>query len=343
MTAYPDIGKFVRLSLLGEGSFGKVFRVLDRALETERALKVIPATAPQDLIDKLREARILETCKHKHIVEVKEADIAQVDGADCAIIVCELMAGGSVQDALCAEWLSLRRSCSYVMQGLFGLEYLHNNGIIHCDIKPGNMLLDGSHVVKLSDFGLAMHMQPKAGPAYIYTLHCAPELITGHGADCRSDVYAMGVTFFRLLNKVVDLKVLAPADMDELKTQISSGRFPNRNQYGRYVPRKMRLICNRAMHVDPARRFQSAGDFRKALDKLTWGIEWQRTGPSEWRGAEAGKALSHLLRAYAYTGGWTVEHSRNGRRQLANCRTDVASESEALAHMDSLVARSSLC
>lgn len=333
----PINGKYDRLQFLDSGSFGSVFRVFDRALQRERALKVIPFAQPQEIVDKLREAQILAICKHKHILDVRAADVAEVDGMPSVIIECELMKNGSVQKLLEREFLSLHKAAALIRQALFGLEHLHNNNILHCDIKPGNLLLDDNLDVKLSDFGLAMHVQSTHAPAVIYSLHRAPESLSGAGWSEACDVYAMGVTLYRLVCNITDFQSRAPSNVSNF---IQSGRFPDRQGYPLYVPQRIKNVCNKAMHVDPTKRYASAIEFGQALDKIAWGVKWVRHSPLEWHGAE-GNAHYHIRGVNTKTG-WGVDYLINGRRYSRHSVVGLASEVVASEHMMGIVKASSL-
>jgi eukaryotic-like serine/threonine-protein kinase len=335
---YSDVGKYQRLGILGSpGNFGCVYRALDRALNVERALKVIPAQQPHLLMTQLMEAQILEHCKHKHVVAVKEADVQSVDGTDCVIIACELCSKGSVQSMLENEGVSLKVAVDIVRDALLGLTHLHDRGVMHCDIKPGNLLLDERSCVKLSDFGLAIHMQAASGPSHIYTLHCPPEVLAGKPWVAACDIYAMGVTLYRLLNNIPDIKALASPDV---VSDIGRGRFPDRGAHQVYVPQKLRKLCNRAMHIDPAKRFVTAAKFRQALDRLQWNIRWTQANVHTWTGKDSARA--YHLSAVQTTKGWAVEMRKGNRRQGDRCVAGLPTEIAALRQLHGTVAETSL-
>lgn len=337
-SGYSDVGKYKRLGILGRpGNFGCVYRARDRALDAERALKVIPAQQPHELVKKLLEAQILEHCKHTHVVEVKEADVQQVDGDDCVIIACELCAKGSVQGIMESQGVSLKEATRITREALLGLAHLHDRGVMHCDIKPGNLLLDDRSCVKLSDFGLAIQLQMANGPSHIYTLHCPPEILAGQPWAATSDIYAMGVTLYRLLNGTPDIAALAPGNVPD---QIRCGRFPDRSGYQDYVPRKLRRICNTAMNVDPAKRYQSADKFRQALDKLVWQTEWHQVSATEWQGQDHARSYRAVISQDAK--GWRVDSYVGARRRRSQCAYGLPRQEDAVGHAYSIIAETSL-
>lgn len=328
------VGKYIIHESRGGGRFGEVFRAVDEALQAERALKIIPISNPQQVVSKLTEARLLEACKHKHVVEVKDAGVGVFAGKDSVLIACELMKC-SIQDELETAPISLKRAVDAVVEALFGLEYLHDNKVLHCDIKPGNLLVDGKGVVKLSDFGLAMLIRPGGKPSGIYTAHCSPEMVAGSGASVATDIYAMGVTLYRLLNNVTKF-VLAPS----LSSQISKGLFPDRKGYEACVPDKLRKVCNKAMNIDPGKRYKSAGEFRQALAKLRWQVDWHQVTSAVWEGKD--NTRSYRIMVSSSSKGWRVDYYAGRRRRLDHCKDGFSTETEATDHLLSIVAQTSL-
>ncbi|HET6226102.1 MAG TPA: serine/threonine-protein kinase, partial [Bacteroidia bacterium] len=193
-----DIGKFKTIGYVGGGNFGKVFRVKDTLLNVERALKIINVQNAQGFIDAINEAQILEKCRHTHIVDIKEIDIHDVNGSQYPCIATEYLKNGSAQSYLEKKFITVKFSLKIVCDCLFGLEYAHGKGVLHRDIKPGNILFNDNWYAKLSDFGLAYGLAHQAFNFVGYTSHLPPEVLENTAQDELSDLYSMGVTFFRL-------------------------------------------------------------------------------------------------------------------------------------------------
>ncbi len=333
----PNIGKYEYRRFLGAGNFASVYEVLDVALQQSRALKVIKCQNPNKVIRELTEARLLDLCKHEHVVEVKEADIYSINGQNCVVICTELLDKGSAQMMLQTKYVSLGEAKSIVCDSLFGLEHLHNNGVVHCDIKPGNILLTERMRAKLSDFGLAISVRHCQSPGKVYTLHMAPESCKGMNGTVLTDVYAMGVTLYRLVNNIADFKGIAPSNP---RRAIQQGKFPNRNQYAAYVPWKIKRIINKAMNVEPAKRYQSSSKFRQALEKISIAIDWKKISSTEWV-AEAGNDAYQIL-SIPKRSGWSVEFRRNNRRNNKYCQANLKDNWVAESYMSKLVAETSL-
>ncbi len=158
---------------------------------------------------------------------------------------------------------------------LRGLEHAHSQGILHRDIKPANILIGPTLEGKLSDFGLAvpvgLNLKALGAKEYVYALHRAPEVHQGKPHTKASDIYACGVTLYRLVNGDSFFSPPAPDELEELTVQ---GRFPDRSRYRDFVPLSFRRVINRALSIDPSDRFPSAAHMRRALEQVTIEKNW---------------------------------------------------------------------
>jgi len=196
LVAGDEVGKYLVLRPLGAGAFGAVFHVHDRALNQEKAIKIINATDPADALAKIEEAQILNKCRHKHIVQINEANIFSVAGIPQVILDMEFIAGGSLENRIEQGFVGVCDTMRFITEALFGLEYAHNQGFLHRDVKPANILLDNIYV-KLSDFGHATQFNVDGFAAMKgYVSHLAPEVFVAKRTSCQTDIYAMGLTFF---------------------------------------------------------------------------------------------------------------------------------------------------
>jgi eukaryotic-like serine/threonine-protein kinase len=156
----------------------------------------------------------------------------------------------------------------------WGLEHAHINGFIHRDIKPANILCGNKGEGKLSDFGLATRAAKgdTASPNG-YLTHLAPEVLTQGVTSAASDMYALGVTAYRLING--DGFLPQVGGLAELQDMIIGGDYPQRNHYRPYVPPRLKSIVNKCMELDPQRRYPSASALRRDLEKLVILCDWK--------------------------------------------------------------------
>lgn len=255
---------------LGNGAFGEVWLGNDRALGVQRAIKFVPPHKIKDPTNFYEEPQTLMTLKHDNVITVTDAG-KTADGQ--LYIAMEYYPNGSISDMTKGGIVPLRQAINLAGDICRGLEYAHASGFIHRDIKPANIIVDNTNNARLSDFGLATKVSTDgtASP-YGYIGHLAPEVITDDITDKRTDIYAVGVTLYRMING--DAYLPMAIDPDELLEQIKNGTFPNRNSYRPFIPASIRTVINRSLNINPEDRFQTASELRHALEKIKLFTHW---------------------------------------------------------------------
>lgn len=340
-SSYPaQLGKYLVQAHLGSGSFGHVFKVHDRAIDSERALKLIQVSDPTQYAAKLREPQIMETCCHANIVHLWEADVVEVAGSRYVAISMEYLPAGSIEAKLSnGTFITCHNAVRIVRQVLMGLEHAHAHGVLHRDIKPGNLMLDQKGNVKLSDFGLAVDPSGIKGTPLFYSYHAAPELVAGDTPTNLCDIYALGVTFYRLLNNIEAFDSEDPNDPD-FERRITAGKFPDRKGYMPHVPPKLRRIVNEAMHVDPGKRVQCCADFANRLNRVRLNIDWLPVIYDEsWESHSVQN--SNTVELVKRKKRVEVVFKRNGRRENCTCE-DFSTEAEARQYLFNVLQESTV-
>lgn len=313
---------------LGAGHFGEVWHAIDLGLNAECALKCIP---PNKVINKnnfYQEAQTLKAAEHPNIVKVNET--GKLDDGRIYVSM-EYLAKGSLEDEAEGAYVPLRRAKRVMCDVLRGLEYAHEQNIVHRDIKPANILIGDNGEGKLSDFGLALPslkgLDLSAVKGYQYLLHLAPEVTTFSEHDELADVYAAGVTMYRLVNGDSYLPVLDPM---EAVRSARAGEYPNRKHYRGFVPISIKKFINKAIEVDPGKRFQSAEEMRRALEAVPIAMDWKESNFAQgrrWAGSD-GKRDLEVSRIQAANGTWTLEVKKAGkgkalRRDTSMCKAGL--------------------
>jgi serine/threonine protein kinase len=193
--------------MIGRGGMGVVYRARQRSLDRVVALKILPPEVAEDpaFADRFtREARALARLSHPHIVAVHEA--GEADGL--YYLVMELVDGPNLREAQAAGRLAPEEALAIVPQICDALQYAHDQGVVHRDVKPENILLDRGGRVKIADFGLAKILRRSSEDRTLTgtdqvmgTLHyMAPEQMTSPlEVDHRADIYSLGVVFYEML------------------------------------------------------------------------------------------------------------------------------------------------
>lgn len=203
------VGKYVMGDVLGEGSYGKVKEVLDSETLSRRAVKILTKRKlrriPNGEQNVRREIQLLRLLRHRNVVEL--LDVLYNEEKQKMYLIMEYCVGGlqEMLESVPAKKLPLFQAHMYFVQLLDGLEYLHGRGIIHKDIKPGNLLLTLDHTLKISDFGVAEKLD-----SFAYTDICTlgqgspafqpPEIANGHESfsGFKVDIWSSGVTLYNI-------------------------------------------------------------------------------------------------------------------------------------------------
>jgi len=267
------LGPYELKSKLGAGGMGEVYRAHDTRLRRDVAIKVILSKQhdPQSLSRFEREGRAASALNHPNICSV--FDTGEVEGHP--YLVMELLDGQTLKDHIGGKPMSTQTATSIAIQIADALEAAHAKGIIHRDIKPGNVMLVGRGHVKVLDFGLAkqtgvftgketLTMQTATVPGQLMgtPAYIAPELLQGAAADARSDLWAFGVVLYQMLSG--RLPFVGPT-IFELSSSILKNAPP---PLPTAVPQGLRAIVARCLAKPPDERYQSAGEIREALERV---------------------------------------------------------------------------
>ncbi|MBC7145939.1 MAG: serine/threonine protein kinase [Thioclava marina] len=272
MTLY----KYRLVSKIGAGSFGEVWLAHDLAVQRDYAVKVLQPGISVD--ERLREAQIGNRLEHNNLVYVHQADVVPVAGDHAVILAMDYQPNGSVETlANPAGYLPLPTTLRIGRDILQGLEYLHARSFYHNDIKPGNILLGPQQQAMLSDYGItgiSSNGAPVAAPN-AYVLHRAPEVLATGNIGVSSDIFQVGMTLARLLIHLDHLRsIRASIGSAQYDQDIASGKLLQAKDFGSHIPAGVRRVILKAVHPDNAKRYASALEMRRALEKLDYPGHW---------------------------------------------------------------------
>jgi len=277
------VGPYVIVDRIGQGGMGQVFLATDPELRRRVALKCLLPTDGSSGLDRARilnEAIAAAAISHPNVATVHHV----VEHADRAFIVMEYVEGESLATKLRRERLTLDRLLDIARQLASGLRAAHEKGVIHRDIKPGNVqiALDGS--VKVLDFGVARAVRMMTAPSEAPTTvgrrsppapaivarggtpaYMSPEQLAGRPVDERSDLYSFGVVLFEM---AVGHR---PYWANESESALADGQRRGALRADAIqpdVPRALADVIEQALSMAPNARYQSAAEMEAAIDRL---------------------------------------------------------------------------
>ena len=248
------LGKYQIVTQLGSGGFGAVYRARDTWIDKDVAIKV-PHKQNLNFSELLREPRLLAALDHPNIVSIITAEKQE----NVFFIVMEYVRGETLEHVIAnGGALDVPQALDCASQVCEAVEHAHLQGVIHRDLRPPNVLVSGSGVLKVADFGTSRFLEIAArgttvigSPPYM-----APEQFEGK-AVFASDIYSLGVTMYQMLTGVLPYETPAPSDLDKLMRGelVQPPRFRNPR-----IPTSLDTIVMKAMAPDLPSRYQNATD-----------------------------------------------------------------------------------
>ena len=271
------LGHYRIVEKIGEGGMGEVYRAHDERLDRDVALKVLPidvATDPERLERFEREARAVAALSHPNIVTIFSVEKAN----GVPFLTMELVAGKPLDRAIPDGGLPIQRFTDLALQLAQGVSAAHREGIVHRDIKPGNIMVTDDGFLKILDFGLAKLRDSGADsvagsematafateegvvlgtPAYM-----APEQAEGKAVDGRTDIFAIGAVFYEMLT---GSRPFSGESRASLQAAILTSDPSSPRAIRPEIPKDLEAMVLRCLEKDPERRFSSAEELATAL------------------------------------------------------------------------------
>ncbi|MFC9983000.1 Stk1 family PASTA domain-containing Ser/Thr kinase [Microbacterium keratanolyticum] len=316
MSAEPRVlsGRYQVGELIGQGGMARVYRGTDLTLGRTVAIKILNPDLARDTAFRTRfrlEAQAASRMAHPSIVRVFDAgEESETDAQGThavPYIVMELVDGEQLKDVIARGPVDVATTVKYVDGILEALEYSHRAGVVHRDIKPGNVMITTGDKVKVMDFGIARAVSDSSSTVAETTqiigtaAYFSPEQAKGEQVDARADLYSTGVVLYELLTGRQPFRGDSPVAV--AYQHVSEAPEPP-SEVTDKAPRSMDAIVLRALAKDPFQRFQDAATFREALDAAVTGkaptkkqlgeLTSELYGPSPRQAAETARSLRQL-------------------------------------------------
>ena len=271
-----DIGERYRLeSRLGFGGMSTVHLAMDLRLERQVAVKLLAehlADDPTFVSRFQREAQAAARLVHPNIVQV--FDSGRDERTSQYFIVMEYIEGSSCAEILRDDgWVEVEEALSIIGQACEGLHYAHRHGVVHRDVKPGNLLRSREHEVKLADFGIAKATEQSSitqiGSVLGTAAYLAPEQARGEEAGPSADLYALGVVTYQLISGRLPYEATS---LTELALKQQQEQPPMLDTLVAAVSPELAEAVARALALDPRDRYSTALEMGHALSNGAKGI-----------------------------------------------------------------------
>lgn len=264
---FNHLGRYRVVRELGRGAMGVVYLAEDDQLQRQVAIKTL--LLPDDGNERSQlEARFRQEAKaaaglnHPGIITVH--DLGRE--GDWLYIAMELLQGTELRDRLAQGPLPVDEALDIGAQVAAALGVAHARGVVHRDIKPGNIMLLAGGQAKIMDFGIARmqtsEVRTQSGTMMGSPKYMSPEQVTGHTVDHRSDIFSLGTLVYEM---VAGVPAFSGDNLGQILNAILHGNPPPASQFRVGVPEALDAVLARAMQKNPAMRYQDAGEMARDL------------------------------------------------------------------------------
>ncbi len=276
-------GRYVIVRQIGRGGMGAVFLGHDTTFGTLVALKVMPYDERV-----LAEARRAAVCSdHPHVATIHNVLKEQVGDLEIGVLVMEYVAGTPASRLLDDGPVDVARVLKWGQQVAAAIGHAHDHQVVHCDLKPANIVITADGRAKVLDFGISratFDLADPTEPVHGTIPYMAPEQLLWKQFTPAGDIYSLGVTLFELATGQLPFD----GEGDLLRLQIVAAPPPAASELVAEIPQELQKALDRAMAKAPDRRFKSARSFERALSAVEAGVHYTtetipvpgRTGPS---------------------------------------------------------------
>ena len=292
-----------------EGVNSALYIVEDTQLGSKFILKQIDKKNLKEYEKYFEESKKICSLNHPNIISIKHASYDD----NYIYIVMPYYKKGSLYNLLQNESLTIREIIKYALDFLQAVYYIHKNNMVHCDIKPNNILISDENKAILTDFGSALYLNEDGNAKLknVYYKHIAPEQCLNSTINKKIDIYQIGTTLYRMCNgnEEYNKQLRRYKDLNSLKIACANGKFPVRKKYLPHIPKSMILIIEKCLKVNKDERYNNVLEIMNDLSLINENLDWryQKIDKENYSWTFNEK----YIYLYKETGYWNIKHNIN--------------------------------
>lgn len=275
MEISPKLNLSILQKINSEGVNSALYIVEDKQLNSEMILKQIDKKKLKEYDKYFDESKKISSLNHPNIIKINYATYDD----EYIYITMPYYRKGSLNHILENKNLTVREIIRYSLDFLSALYYVHDNNLIHCDIKPNNILINDNNQAILSDFGSALELDESGFGRLknVYYKHIAPEQCFTSTINKKVDIYQVGTTLYRMCNgnDEYNAQLKRYKNLNDLKIAISKGKFPVRKKYLPHIPKSLILVVERCLSLNYENRYDSVLDILNDLSVINENLDWK--------------------------------------------------------------------
>ena len=275
MEISPKLNLKILKKINSEGVNSALYIVEDSQLNREMILKQIDKKKLKEYDKYFEESKKISLLNHPNIIKINYATYDD----EYIYITMPYYRKGSLNHLLDSKSLTIREIIKYSLDFISAIYYIHDNDMIHCDIKPNNILIDDNNQAILSDFGSAIQLNIHGFGKLknVYYKHIAPEQCFTSTVDSCVDIYQIGTTLYRMCNgnEEYNKQLKRYKNLNDLKIAISKGKFPVRKKYLPHIPKSLIQVIERCLQVKKEDRYENVLDVLNDLSKINENLDWR--------------------------------------------------------------------